>query len=91
MNDLIDNLSGGQRQIVGICRILNQDPDLILLDEPFSSMDSSNLKKFKEIVYKWKILNKIIILVDHTFSIKADKKNFDINEQKNQRYEINEG
>lgn len=62
----MDELSGGQKQIVMICRAVIQNTKIIILDEPTSALDFRNqsrvLKLLKEIV---KEENKTIILSTH--------------------------
>ncbi|MDI6726138.1 MAG: ATP-binding cassette domain-containing protein, partial [Smithellaceae bacterium] len=41
-------LSGGMRQRVGLARALCVDADIILMDEPFSSVDEQTRRKFQE-------------------------------------------
>jgi len=62
-------LSGGMRQRVALLRTLALDPDILLLDEPFSSLDYQTKIKVQEDIYKIiKDTNKTTILVTHDIS-----------------------
>ncbi|MGM0590787.1 MAG: ABC transporter ATP-binding protein [Halobacteriota archaeon] len=59
-------LSGGQQQRVGIARALSIDPDILLMDEPFSALDeitADNLRE--ELVNIWQQLRKTVLFVTH--------------------------
>ena len=43
-----DELSGGMRQRVGLARALSVDADILLMDEPFASVDEQNRRKFQD-------------------------------------------
>lgn len=58
-----DQLSGGQRQRVGIARALAQEPDIILADEPVSSLDPSASRNILEILRDVNAKDGITILV----------------------------
>lgn len=44
------NLSGGERQLVFLARVLCQKPDMLILDEPTSHLDFGNQIKLLEII-----------------------------------------
>nr|WP_307775734.1 betaine/proline/choline family ABC transporter ATP-binding protein [uncultured Cetobacterium sp.] len=59
-------LSGGQRQRVGIARALAVNPDIILMDEPFSALDPITRENIQDEILKLqKELGKTIIFVTH--------------------------
>lgn len=61
-------LSGGQQQRVALARTLVTDPTLLLLDEPFSALDSQVKKRLeKEVLNIRDAFAGTIILVTHSF------------------------
>ncbi len=60
-------LSGGMKQRVAVARLLAMDPDLWLMDEPFSSLDEQTRKKLdSDILNIWRVKRKTIVFVTHS-------------------------
>jgi ABC-type bacteriocin/lantibiotic exporter with double-glycine peptidase domain len=57
-------LSGGQRQRIGIARALYNDPDILLFDEPTSSLDDETENFFLEYLKSLK-KQKTILIISH--------------------------
>ncbi|MCK1997601.1 ATP-binding cassette domain-containing protein [Psychrobacillus psychrodurans] len=59
-------LSGGQQQRIGVVRALAANPDIILMDEPFSALDPISREQLQnEIKHLQEKINKTIIFVTH--------------------------
>jgi phosphonate transport system ATP-binding protein len=59
-----DALSGGQRQRVGIARAIMQEPEIILADEPTSSLDPKTSVEIMEILGKFAAERGIPVIVN---------------------------
>ena len=64
-DELVYNLSGGEKQRCAIARALVNNPDIILCDEPTANLDHDNSMKFIESLRELKKLNKTIIVATH--------------------------
>jgi NitT/TauT family transport system ATP-binding protein len=59
-------LSGGERQRVSIARALAVDPEIVLMDEPFSALDPGTRRRLRqELISIWRKTGKTIIFVTH--------------------------
>lgn len=59
-------LSGGQRQRVGLARALAISPDLLIMDEPFSNLDTITAEALKTDLLKiWEQYGMTILMVNH--------------------------
>ena len=64
-NVYFQNLSGGQKQKVGICLALVNDPELVFLDEPTTGLDPKARRKIWDLIRKLKEEERTVILTTH--------------------------
>ncbi len=59
-------LSGGQRQLISICRAIAYDPDILIMDEPFSALDYSTTRRMElELLDIWQEKKITTLFVSH--------------------------
>lgn len=65
----LDTLSGGQLQRALFARVLVQDADLILLDEPFNAIDAKTVGDLIALIKRWHGEDRTVMVVAHDLEL----------------------
>lgn len=68
ISDKRSNFSGGELQKIAIARVLLEDKDVIIMDEPTSSLDDNGAQNLLKLLDK-EFNNKIIIIISHDIRV----------------------
>jgi ABC-2 type transport system ATP-binding protein len=64
----IGKFSKGMMQRMGMCQALLHDPEMLILDEPFSGLDPIGRKEFRDILLEQKAKGRTLLITSHVLS-----------------------
>lgn len=68
LNEKLETLSKGNQQKIQITQAFLNEPDILILDEPFSGLDPVNAQIFQDALLEYKKENRFIIFSSHQMS-----------------------
>ncbi|MCL2188710.1 MAG: ABC transporter ATP-binding protein/permease [Defluviitaleaceae bacterium] len=69
INELNNNISGGEKQKIAILSVLYKNPEVMIFDEPTSALDAQTTKQFMDYLHEMK-RDKIIVIITHDEAVK---------------------
>lgn len=69
-NEKVKTFSLGMKQRLGLCQAIMEEPDILLLDEPFNALDDENYKLALELLVELKSEDKILVVAAHGSDLK---------------------
>ena len=64
-SDPVRVFSAGMRKRLALARLLQADPDLVLLDEPFGQLDQGGVALMQDTIRSWRDSGKTVVLATH--------------------------
>jgi ABC-type branched-subunit amino acid transport system ATPase component len=71
-NEYAGNLSGGQKKLLSLGRILMVDPEIILLDEPAAGVNPTLIKSLMRLIEDLRNQGKTFLFVEHNMKVISD-------------------
>ena len=68
-HEIAKNLSGGQKKLLELARVMMLDPTIILMDEPFSGVDPAMLESFLGLMRRMNKEGKTFLVVEHNIAV----------------------
>ncbi len=62
------NVSGGQRRRIALARLMLTDPDIVILDEPFESLDDDSTRMVANALDEW-LANRTALIISHATEV----------------------
>ncbi|WP_249304330.1 ABC transporter ATP-binding protein [Qiania dongpingensis] len=62
----VGKYSMGMKQRLGWAQVLMEEPDIIILDEPFNGLDERGVEEFRKLLLDFKAEGKLVILSSHS-------------------------